>query len=75
MRIDGIDGDFLFGNAWWLNACLSSAQKLSIVGSILIRSRSCLAGSNTRSVLQGLVFFSYFIFEIFIATLFERGNA
>ena len=75
MRIDGIDGDFLFGNVWWLNAHSSSARKLSIVGSILVRFWSCLAGSSKRKILQGVVLFLYFILQIFVAALFERGNA
>ena len=56
------------------NACSRSDRKLSIAGSILVRSQSRLAGSNEHNVLQGLVFFSYFIFEIFVVTLFESPN-
>ena len=75
MRIDGIDRDFPFGNVWRLDARLSSARKLSIVGSILVCSRPHLVGLNERDVLQGVVLFLYFILQIFIATLFKLGNA
>ena len=74
-RIDGIDGAFLFGNKRQLDAHSSSAQKLSIMGSILVRSRPCLAELNEHDVLPGVVLFLYFILQNFITTLFKWGDA
>jgi len=49
-------------------------RKSSVSRSILARSRPRLAGSAAVDVLQGLVFFSYLISNIFVAALFERAN-
>jgi len=47
---------------------------LSIVDSFIIRSKTRLAGSLTVDVMQSLVFFSYFISNIFVASLFEQAS-
>jgi hypothetical protein len=49
-------------------------RKSSISRSFLTRFRPRLAGSNAADVLQGLVFFSYLISNIFVAALFEWTN-
>ena len=49
-------------------------RKSSISRSIVVRSTARLAGSHAFSVLQGVVFFSYFISPIFVAALFESAN-
>src|SRR5882672_7912440 len=59
---------------WTGNARLAPVQKSSISRSILVRSRSRLAGSTARVVPQVLVFFSYFILQIISATYSERAD-
>ena len=51
-----------------------SGRKSSISCSILGRSRPRLAGSHAFCVLQGVVYFSNFILQIFVVTLFEPNN-
>ena len=52
------------------HARFSSGRKSSISRSILVRLRARLAGSTASDVLQGLVFFIYFISHIFMYMLF-----
>ena len=60
-QIDGIDDDFLFGNAQQVgHAHFASGRKSSIVTSILIHFASFLAGSFALYVLYWFVFFSEF---------------
>ena len=56
------------------NARSRSGRKSSIASSIIDSFRQFLAGSPAFDVLQGLVFFSYFIFEILVAAFSESPN-
>jgi len=56
------------------HAHFASGRKSSIASSILGRSRPRLAGSTAADVLQRLVFYIYFISEIFVRMLFELAN-
>ena len=56
------------------HARFSPGRKSSIVGSILVRSGLCLAGSAVIFVLYGLVFPLYFTSYIYVVTPFEQAN-
>jgi hypothetical protein len=56
------------------DARFAPGRKSSVSRSILIRLRPRLAGSTAADVLQGLVFFSYLISNIFVAALFEQAK-
>jgi hypothetical protein len=49
-------------------------RKSGTVGSIIVRSMSHLAGSTAVDVMQGMVFYLYFISHAFVATLSEWAN-